>query len=140
MKSMSTIATGANPKEFLLKTLRQIRRATYISTRMLGDVNAIASGVSRTINRWVKNRLIPGGSALTTFSLEQSGGGCRSVPQGRGARLRRGTIADPEVRCHWRRSPLLAASDPLMLSGRDEARELVRAESGLAEEIDELSF
>jgi single-stranded DNA-binding protein len=69
MKSMSTIATGANPKGFLLKTLRQIRRATYISTRMLGDVNAIASGVSRTINRWVKNRLIPGGSALTTFSV-----------------------------------------------------------------------
>jgi hypothetical protein len=34
----------------------------------------------------------------------------------------------------------IVASDPLMLSGRDEARELVRAESGLAEEIDELSF
>ena len=69
MKSMSTIATGANPKGFLLKTLRQIRRATYISARMLGDVNAIASGDSRTINRWVKNRLIHGGSTLTTFSV-----------------------------------------------------------------------
>ena len=73
MKSMSTIATGANPKGFLLKTLRQIRRATYISARMLGDVNAIASGVSRTINRWVKNRLIPGGSTLTTFSVAANG-------------------------------------------------------------------
>ena len=73
MKSMSTIATGANPKGFLLKTLRQIRRATYISARMLGDVNAIASGDSRTINRWVKNRLIPGGSTLTTFSVAVNG-------------------------------------------------------------------
>jgi hypothetical protein len=45
MKSMSTIATGANPKGFLLKMLRQIRRATFFCARVLGDVNAIAPGI-----------------------------------------------------------------------------------------------
>jgi single-strand DNA-binding protein len=100
----------------------------------------------------------PGGSPLTTFSVAVNRS--HRGPDGqtteetdwfrvvcwnklaevadqylkKGARLRRGTIADPEVRCHWRRAVEIVASDLLMLSGRDEARELVQAGSGQAEE------